>query len=432
MYEADKAKLCRKIFTFFILLINATIIFVSAYLFNLETIADVVGNSTAAMELARSAINVNFAEMKQWSRSSYWHLYLILLTLLQTFIVGLHRYHNPEQRWQSQRTMAAKMLKIIWKFRTYTDLFDKRKMSRGQVADDVLEMKLKEWRGSAGNGTEFVSTTPNHHLRGKVFCHDQYAVLSEKTSDLRSRLIKRQLATCSLNQAPRVKLHELTEEIKFQKESAQDLRDDDLRRCQSCSRCWYTFLHCLFNCCGGYINTADEWDKIIEHTQWSAYSVYNRSGSMRRENLEDDHFSPTTGREYVKHRLIPALRFFEGRMPKYLCQQTCSTYVIAIMTMLASFAAVFVIPPSSQFWVAIIVACITCLSGFEKFYDAANKLTRYKTTTAELKKLLAFWEGLGRLKENKSYNNSRVVQLGEEIICNVSLSCDISRSHLDQ
>ena len=146
---------------------------------------------------------------------------------------------------------------------------------------------------------------------------------------------------------------------------------------------------------------------------------------MRRENLEDDHFSPTTGREYVKHRLIPALRFFEGRMPKYLRQQTCSTYVIAIMTMLASFAAVFVIPPSSQFWVAIIVACITCLSGFEKFYDAANKLTRYKTTTAELKKLLAFWEGLGRLKENKSYNNSRVIQLGEEIICNVSLSCDI-------
>ena len=413
MDAGDKAKLCSRIFLYLMLLLNLMVIFISTLLFQtgaLEALTSNTTGSTIAPNIDISSINVDFSHIKDWRPFSYLEVSLILLTLSQTFVVGLYRHHKPNQRWQTQRSMALKMLKIIWTFRTRTGPFDERKIPRGENVDDVLETKLKEWRGGTGSGTDIVSTKPFNRLRNKVFRHNQYAVLCKRASDLKSQLIEYQLANCSLRDVP-PQLHKFTSNIKFQEAASQEDYDDEVpRRCQWC-------------CCWGDSSaeaTDGDWVQMVESTQWSVYSVYNRHELMRRDCGDDDYFSPMTGRQYVNHRIIPAIRFYEGRMPKYLRQKNFFAYFIGILTMGASFCAVFDIQPSSQFWVAIVTATITCLHTFEKHYKPTNNLNRYKNTVAELKKLHAFWEGLGTLRENKAFNNSRVVESGEQIMMDVS------------
>ena len=446
MYAAENAKFCSKIFLFVIVLLNLVIIAVSASLFQFGILLELANNSTDFTDWRKfdiASVNVDFSHIQDWRPSSYLAVLLIILTLGQTLVVGLFRHHNPNQRWQTQRTMAMKMWKIIWTFRTRTGPFD---VPRDVIADDILEMKLNQWRGATGNGTDLVSSTPMNLLRKTVFRHDQYTVLCKRASDHRSLLIEYQLANCGLCDLP-PKLHKFTNKVQFQETSHQDYDDEASQSCwcrwcccrgNSSTEATYSMGYdddeasrqsrwCRWCCCRGNSSTEatyrmgyDKWNKLVKSTKWSLYSVYNHYESMRCASLEDDHFSPMTGRQYVTHRIIPTLRFYEGQMPKNLRRHNIFAYSIGFMTMAASFCAVFSIPPSSQFWVAIITASLSCIHGFERFYNPSKNLVRYKTAVSEMKKLLAFWEGLGPLRENKSFNNSRLVELGEQIILDVS------------
>ena len=411
MYAANNAKRCSRIFKWIMLCINVLIIIVTASLFQFGNLGDLLNATSPYSFDTTHDFNLDFSDIKDWRPVSYMELGLVFLTLSQAFVLGLYRFHNPDARWFTMRGQAMKMSKTIWTFRTYTGAFNEKKLLRGQVADDVLEKKLSMWRQQVkNNGYIFTNDMAKPK---KVLRHGQYEILCKGVDEFRSQLLREQLATRCLDGGVH-RLHERNSALTFlqnpSREQDENENQDDRTCCASCC-----------SCIGEDATPEAEWDSMVQSHQWPAYNVYDRCGSMRTSNLDDDHFSPLTGGEYLKHRMFRALRFYQARVPKYRCQEVFFTYVGGILTLAASVCAVFNVPPSSQFWVAVITAFLTFFGRFEQYYDASAKLLRYKNAIIEIEKLKSFWEGLGSLKENKLQNMLRVVDRGEAIIMEVSM-----------
>ena len=343
---------------------------------------------------------------------------LVALTLLQAFLIGLFRFHNPDERWKAKRSFAMKMLRIIWTFRTYSGPFDESKLPQGVHADDILEMKLEEWRNNLLGTGDLVLTNIFQKANQNTFRHGQYDVLCEKVSTMKDGLIVNQIASVLSKEPARPcnLTHDMTFEGNSSFQDVDDVQvdDDDV----SC-------LTTICRCCCLYRRlkpvTVSEWHAQAEDADWSDNSVYSRSSLV--SDCNDDQFSPITANVYAENRAKTALRFYQGRVPSYSFQRDFFMYAISLFTVISSACAVFNFskktPP--EFWVAIITAIITCFGSFEGQYEPTNKLRRYNNTIGELKRILFFWEGLTLLEQNKLQNITYVVEYTERAILDVSI-----------
>lgn len=184
MQASTRSKCCSRIFSFILLGLTAVILVLTATLFQMNTLVcgDVV-NYTANIDIATSAISLDFSSIASWHPSSYLTLFLVVSTLSQTFLIGLYRFHNPDQRWKAKRSMAMQMERIIWKFRTYTGPYSKAELPPNQSADDVLEKQLQTWCDATIGSADLVSTEIMKHRGQSFFKHGQYPTKEDPPHD---------------------------------------------------------------------------------------------------------------------------------------------------------------------------------------------------------------------------------------------------------
>ena len=403
MAAADHTKICSRVFTYIMLTLNAVII-IAASLW-LKNISATIPSATTPNATTTSTSDVSNTIFKS---------ILTVLTLLQSFLIGLYRYHNPDERWKAQRSFAIKMETIIWAYRTHTGPFDPSSLPPCAVADDILEVKLREWSSSL-IGTSDVDLTNLFHKRNKkAYNHGQYHGLCKVVSQLKRDLILQQVSSVLSKETCRP--HDLKKDMTFMEIVPED--HDNLDRST-------VEIYLRPACCCRRRRRAKEtnatWEEIANSTKWSDSSAFSRF--LGNKNDHDDHFSPLTAGDYVQHRIKCALDFYQHRVPSYSLFQTFFTYVIAVLGVLAACAVIFELPDPfpPQLLVAVITAILTLFGGLEKHYDSGNKLRRYNNTISELKKIVAFWEGLTVLEKNKLQNITLVVKKAEQIILDVSV-----------
>ena len=146
MQSSDRSKCCSRVLTFMLVGLTAAVLALTATLFQLKVMdAEGAMNHTANIDIATSAMSLDFSSIASWHPSSYLTLILVVSTLSQTFLIGLYRFHNPDQRWKAKHSMAMEIESIIWRYRTHTGPFSKAQLFRHQSADDVLRKQLQRW-----------------------------------------------------------------------------------------------------------------------------------------------------------------------------------------------------------------------------------------------------------------------------------------------
>ena len=410
MQLSFQSKCCSRVINLILVGITAAIITLTAILIQLNvTESTGATNYTANIDIATSAMSLDFSSIPSWSESSYLTLILVMLTLSQTFFIGLYRFHNSDTRWKTKRSMAMRMESIIWRFRTYTGPFSKTQLPLNQSADDVLEQQIQEWCDTTVASADLVSTEIMKRMEQKHVTHRQYPKNKKKgdPSMNAARIGKKILKKRVVNALRNAKNNDdadcdlpLKKQYSFVHQAEHEEVDT-----RPCCRC------CTFDDTDEWSNSVsaediDEWDSAIVEKNSVFYT--------------DDDFSPMSAAGYLKHRILKKLRFYQNRIPKYYYLLNAFTYIVAFLTLAASAFAVFNVPPSSQMWVAIVTACLNAFVIFDKYFDAGTKLKRYTNTVKDLQILFDYWQGLSILQQNKLSNIEMLVDKGESIILDVS------------
>eukprot|EP00747_Dinoflagellata_sp_TGD_P097564 gnl/TRDRNA2_/TRDRNA2_167169_c1_seq2.p1 gnl/TRDRNA2_/TRDRNA2_167169_c1~~gnl/TRDRNA2_/TRDRNA2_167169_c1_seq2.p1 ORF type:complete len:849 (-),score=166.45 gnl/TRDRNA2_/TRDRNA2_167169_c1_seq2:263-2809(-) len=122
----------------------------------------------------------------------------------------------------------------------------------------------------------------------------------------------------------------------------------------------------------------------------------------------DNFHSPSSPHEYVRWRLIPQLRFYQHRIPRYSFQRKLFMGIsVAMMTVSSILAAL-----DLAHWCAIITALITIISAIQAFNDTIKKLERYSAVAGSLMDVLMGWQAANEVDQQ----NLRVItQLVDDV-----------------
>jgi len=130
------------------------------------------------------------------------------------------------------------------------------------------------------------------------------------------------------------------------------------------------------------------------------------------EGLLDDNHSPTTPSEYVQLRLLPAMLFYQRRVPTY-----DRLRLFWMLLTLAFTAASSVISFVRELdYLPLAAALLSTATSWTEFSDHSRKLERYSDTVRKLKQIESWWAHLGPVEQANWKHIETLVQETEATV----------------
>lgn len=123
----------------------------------------------------------------------------------------------------------------------------------------------------------------------------------------------------------------------------------------------------------------------------------------------DDFHSPVSAEAYIAWRLLPAIDFYQKRIPSYKMWSTC---LFALMLFLSSMGATLAYMKLIA-WLPLSVAVSSSVSAWVEFSGHDEKLTRYTTAIRQIKALLSNWRSKTSYERASTQEVVNLVRCGE-------------------
>ena len=125
-----------------------------------------------------------------------------------------------------------------------------------------------------------------------------------------------------------------------------------------------------------------------QHDDCSVGGTYLQSNSL--DGPADDHHCPLTPENYLEQRVVPQLRFYQHRLPRYYRFRTLCEFLLISGALSGTVLAVVDLTA----WAAIVTACTGAITAWLEFRDVAKKLSRYSEAVNQIATVVRWWESL--------------------------------------
>jgi len=143
------------------------------------------------------------------------------------------------------------------------------------------------------------------------------------------------------------------------------------------------------------------------------HGQYDVSRKMAKKTAEMDNFhSPASTGEYIKHRLVPQMRFYQKRIPRYAQQRRLFQTLALVATVVNAMLAAI----SDPTWTAIVSSAAGALAAWQEFHGMAKKLERYSTAVNNLSNILLWWQSLPEVDQSNTHNVEFLVDRTEDLL----------------
>jgi len=126
----------------------------------------------------------------------------------------------------------------------------------------------------------------------------------------------------------------------------------------------------------------------------------------------DNHHSPATPQEYIQWRLMPALQFYQRRIPQYARRRMFFQASLMISSVINALLASFGEPS----WTAIVASVAGGFAAWQEFVCVEKKLERQSTVASALEHTLVWWQALTEVDQASINNVEHLVQHTEELL----------------
>eukprot|EP00747_Dinoflagellata_sp_TGD_P149465 gnl/TRDRNA2_/TRDRNA2_177016_c0_seq1.p1 gnl/TRDRNA2_/TRDRNA2_177016_c0~~gnl/TRDRNA2_/TRDRNA2_177016_c0_seq1.p1 ORF type:complete len:1155 (-),score=236.24 gnl/TRDRNA2_/TRDRNA2_177016_c0_seq1:118-3582(-) len=126
----------------------------------------------------------------------------------------------------------------------------------------------------------------------------------------------------------------------------------------------------------------------------------------------DNYHSPTTPHEYIRWRLVPALHFYQKRIPWYAWKRKLFQGFLLMASIVSSILAAIGFAP----WTAIIAATASMVTAWQEFTATNKKLERYSGVAGSLCNVLMEWQALPEVEQLNMRRISNLVEETEHLI----------------
>ena len=133
---------------------------------------------------------------------------------------------------------------------------------------------------------------------------------------------------------------------------------------------------------------------------------------------EDLHYDLVTPDDYVKLRIVPLIKFYQSRMPRYRrALLVCNIALVVGPTLAAILAFVGTnTSPAVAAWVAVVSIVTSAVTAWLEFHGTNGKLTRYSGIVDNLSKLKLWWHSLPEIQRASVQNIDYLVGTCEELV----------------
>ena len=128
--------------------------------------------------------------------------------------------------------------------------------------------------------------------------------------------------------------------------------------------------------------------------------------------LEDNLVGSISTEAYVDARLRPLLASFQRQSPCLTWQLVILKAITLVCTMVSTLLAGF----GMKQWIPIAVAVGTAASGFSQHFELDSQIASVTRASAQIQRLLIYWESLGIVEKRTPKVRERLVQVGEQAI----------------
>ena len=128
----------------------------------------------------------------------------------------------------------------------------------------------------------------------------------------------------------------------------------------------------------------------------------------------DNHHSPLKPAEFISFRLLPALKFYQSRLPSYARSRSfATTFMIfgSLSTCVMSFIGL-------STWVSVVSAITSAIVAWTEFAGTEKKLDRYSNTVSSLELIQMWWDALPEVERLASKSIDFLVESVENQIRN--------------
>jgi len=126
----------------------------------------------------------------------------------------------------------------------------------------------------------------------------------------------------------------------------------------------------------------------------------------------DNHHSPATPEEYIKWRIMPALQFYQKRIPQYSRRRLVFQGALVLSSVMNALVSALGQPS----WTAIIASLAGGIAAWQEFVSVEKKLERHSTVSSALERTLVWWQALTEVDQAAKMNIEHLVQRTEEIL----------------
>jgi hypothetical protein len=152
----------------------------------------------------------------------------------------------------------------------------------------------------------------------------------------------------------------------------------------------------------------------FKHGQYKGAGTHGTFGASNKKRCakSDDHHSPLHAAEYLDFRIVPAVDFYQGRLPRYYVSRTVSQCFMLLGTVSSMLLANFGIAE----WAAIPTAVTTAITAWQEFQGTDKKMSRYSGSIEKLTQITIWWEQLSDVERANTSNLNRLMLSCEDVL----------------
>lgn len=408
-----------------------------------------------------------------WFNSRY---PIIAISFLESAIASYVSFVNPALRWQQLRFAAANIESNIWMFRTRAGIYRVENETYEDRAQDILAFAIKQIKASVVDGADIKTTsfygqmlTHNDHGQHKpddslyasfqsklwhrfqccyIICFsfwkkltvtnplktlpvdtneliDKYQIYSQQknnnNNNKENQYISSNIFTSNIQNT-------INKYAKYQEVSIKPSNQDLLHELEANNNPTINNLETNSQN-KEYLSQSDE-DSINtnhnhHHVQSKQITESSKNISLQdhllalrgieyniNAPLQDSHYDLVQPDLYIQFRVIPALHFYQKRIPK--CNRIRN--VSQLFLVLGSIGTGLLSIVSLSFWSAVVSAFSAAIIAFIEFQGVNSKLNRYSFTVHALQELIVWWETLPQIERSVVSNIDQLVLTCEGLL----------------
>mmetsp|Transcript_94369 Transcript_94369/g.244223 ORF Transcript_94369/g.244223 Transcript_94369/m.244223 type:complete len:878 (-) Transcript_94369:88-2721(-) len=304
---------------------------------------------------------------------------LLVAALGGTMISGFTTIIDPARKWMQLRGGALALESEIWKFRT--------RVGEYQPTGGSLSLL---GRREADRAAECVFEKALMMVQDKV----------QQSSGLKETSFYAQATA--------------TDDIYMPQDAVDD--PDSSERCSCLVRLQRKIFEASYRWGGPTARGPDDTPMGVGRMSYAhmKHGQYEGNSRMKQHpgSHQDSYHFPATPHEYVRWRLMPQLKFYQGRIPQYAMRRR----VFQFLLLLSSIGSALLVSIGEYQWTAIVSAASGALAAWQEFVGMAKKLERYSSVSSALSNVLMSWQALPEVDQSNLKNVEAVVERTESLL----------------